>query len=108
MTRNHVLVELDAEPWPLGRDYVAVLPHDRPLEELRIEPAPRLDALEQEKVRRAGGELDVRRSDDGAAVEVRRDLRVAHLRHAGDLLRLEQPPDAAEVHLKDRGSAGLE
>ena len=73
-----------------------------------MEAAPFPDPLEEEEVRAAGAELDVRGADDRAAVEVRRDLGVVRLGHAGDLLRLEQAADAAEVQLQDRGGARLE
>ena len=60
---------------------VAVLPCDRSSEDLRVEAAPATDAFEDEEVRAAGGELDVRRTDHGTAVEVRCDLRVVRLGH---------------------------
>ena len=73
-----------------------------------MEAAPFPDSLEHEEVRAARAELDVRRADDRAAVEVGRDLGVVRLCHAGDLLRLEQATDPTEVELQDRGGSGLE
>ena len=73
-----------------------------------MEAAPVEDSLEDEKVRRAGRELDVGSTDDRAAVQMRRDLRVVRFGHPGDLLRLEQPSDAAEVRLQDRSRAAGE
>ena len=106
--QRHGLVELDAEAGPGGREHVAVLPADRLLQQRCVDSVPAPDPLEDEEVRRAHRELDVRGADDRPAVEVRGDLGVVALRHAGDLLGLEQAADAAEVHLQDRRGAGLE
>ena len=73
-----------------------------------MEAVPALDALEDEEIRAARGELDVGRADDRPAIEVRRDLGVVRFRHRGDLLRLQDAADPAEVHLQDRGGAGFE
>ncbi len=73
-----------------------------------MEAVPALDALEDEEIRAASGELDVGRPDHRPAIEVRRDLGVMRLRHCGDFLGFEQPANSAEVRLQDRGRAGLE
>src|SRR5262245_45823027 len=87
---------------------MAVLPADRPLQELCVKPIPASDSLEDEEVRTARRELDVRGADDRAAVQMWRDLRVVRLRHPCDLLRLEKPADAAEIRLQDGGGPGPE
>jgi hypothetical protein len=53
-------------------------------------------------------ELDVGGAGDGAAVEVRRDLDVVGLRHAGDLLALQDAADPAEGRLQDGRGALLQ
>ena len=73
-----------------------------------MEAAPVEDSLEDEEVRAARGELDVRRPDDGPAVEVRRDLRVVRLGERRDLLALEDAAHPAEVRLQDPGGARRE
>src|SRR5215468_1599828 len=108
MGAGDLLVELDAEAGLGGRDDAALLPADRLLQDLGVEAAPGLDALEDEEIRAAGSEMDVGRALDRTAIEMRRDLRVVGLGHAGDLLRLEQAADAAERHLQDGGGAQLE
>src|SRR5579862_9139388 len=71
MPRGELLVEFDPEAG-LGRRYdVAGLPAHRLHEQVRVDALPALDALEDEEVRAAGGELDVGRTDDGPAVQVR-------------------------------------
>ena len=70
-----------------------------------MEPAPVLDALEDEEVRRARGELDVGGADHRPAVEVRRDLGAVRLGERGDLLALQDPAAATEVRLDDRRCA---
>src|SRR5260221_11374285 len=76
-----LLVELDAEAG-LGRgDHIAFLPAHLLLQDLGVEAAPILDALEDQKVRAAGAELDVGGALDRAAIEMRGDLRVMRLRH---------------------------
>src|SRR5215468_3107899 len=108
MGQRDRLVELDAEAGLGGRDDVALLPADRLLQDLGVETAPGLDALEDEEVRAAGGEMDVGGALDRTAIEVRRNLCIVGLGHAGDLLGLQQAADAAEGHLQDRGGAQLE
>ncbi len=73
-----------------------------------MEAVPALDALEDEEIRGAGGELNVGRPDHRSAIEMRSDLGVMRLRHRRDLLGFEQSADPAEVRLQDRGRAGLE
>ena len=102
------LVELDPEARRLRGNDVAVLPFDRGLQDLGVKAAPVPDSFEHEEVRAAGAELDVCRADDRPAVEVRRDLGVVRLGHAGDLLRLEQAADASQVQLQDRRGSRLE
>src|SRR5690349_16897067 len=102
MSGGDLLVELDAEARRGGRDDVAVLPCDRSLQDLGVEAAPVEDSLENEEVRAAGAELDVGGADHGAAVQVRRDLRVVRLGQRGDLLPLQEATDPAEVELQDR------
>ena len=62
-----------------------------------MEAAPVPDPFEDQEVRTACAELDVRRADDRAAVEVGRDLGVVGLRQGGDLLPLEQAADPAQL-----------
>jgi hypothetical protein len=52
-------------------------------------------------VQRRGG-------DERAAVDVRRDLDVVGLGHAGDLLRLSDAAYLADVEVEDRGGAVLD
>src|SRR5262249_56631843 len=106
MRSGGVFVELDAETGRVRWDQIAVFPAERRFQERRREAAPVEDALEQEEVPAAGGELDVGRADDRPAVEMRRDLRVGSLCERRDLLPFEQSARAAEVRLQDRGGAG--
>ena len=73
-----------------------------------MDPLPALDPLEDEEIRAAGGQLDVGRAHHRAAVQVRGELHVLHLGKRGDLLGLEDPADAAEVHLQDRRGLGAQ
>src|ERR1700677_3573759 len=93
MGARDVLVQLDAESRLVGRDDVAVLPADRLLQELGLKTVPTLDALQDQEIRAARRELDVRGADDRPAIEMRRDLRVVRLGHPGDLLGLQQTAD---------------
>ncbi len=108
MGEGDLFVQLDAEAGLLRRDDEAILPADRLFEDLSVEAVPALDAFEDEKVRAARRELDVGRADDRPAIEMRRDLRVMRFGHGGDLLGFENAPDPAQIHLQDRGGAGLE
>src|SRR5690606_40447721 len=54
-------------------------PADRLFQNFGVKAAPRLDAFQDQEVGRAGGELDVGRALDRAAVEVRRDLGIVRL-----------------------------
>ena len=69
---------------------------------------PALDALEDQEVRAAGGELDVRRADHRTAVQVRGELHMVDFSQRGDLLGLQNAADPAEVHLQDRRGAGAQ
>ena len=71
-----------------------------------MEALPAFDALENQKVGAAGGQLDVRRTDHRAAVQVRGDLYMLRFGHAGDLLRFEQSADTTEIHLQDGRGIG--
>ena len=57
-----------------------------------MEAAPLLNALQDQKVGRAGRDLDIGRADDGAAIKVRGNLRVMHLGERRHFLRFEKPP----------------
>src|SRR3984885_12068624 len=105
---RHLFIQLDAEPRLLRRDDEAILPTDRLFEDLPMEAVPALDALEDEKIRAARRELNVRRADDRPAIKVRRDLRVVSFRDSRDLLRFKDAADAAQIHLQDRCGAGFE
>src|SRR6516225_8301471 len=89
MLTDDRLVELDPEARLSGRDDVTGLPADGLHQHLRMKALPALDALENEEVGAAGGELDVRCAHHRAAVKVRGELHVIDLRECGDLLRLE-------------------
>src|SRR5258707_10570048 len=104
MAPRDILVELDAEAGLARRDHVAGFPADGLLEQPRVEAVPGLDALENQEIRAAGTNLDVRRALDRSAIEMRRDLRIMRFRHARDLLGLEHPADTSERHLQDRCS----
>ena len=54
------------------------------------------------KFGRAGRKLDICRADDGTAKQMRSDLRVEGLGHAGDFLRFQQPADTPRFICKDR------
>ena len=73
-----------------------------------MEALPVFDALQNQKVGGTGRQLDVGGPDDRPAVEVRGDLRVIGLGHAGDLLGLQDAAHPAEIHLQDRRAAGLQ
>ena len=94
MRRHYLLVEFDTKARLGGRDDVAVLPADRFLENLGVEAVEAADALLDQKVRAARIHLDVGRGLDGAALEMRRDLRVVRLRHASDLPRFQNAANA--------------
>src|SRR5262249_57691440 len=91
MAPRDILIEFDAQAWLAGRDHVARLPADRLLQDLRVKPAPGLEALEDQEIRAASADLDIGGALDRPTVEMRRDLRVVRLRHARDLLGLHQP-----------------
>src|ERR1700720_588696 len=97
MGQRHLLVELDAEPRLLRGDDKAIFPADRLLEDLRMKAVPALDALEDEKIRAAGCELNVGGADNRSAIEVGRDLRVMRFCDSRDLLRFQDAADAAEI-----------
>src|SRR4051812_1315115 len=90
MGTRHIFVKLDAQTRLARRDDIAFFPAQGLLEELRMEAVPALDRFEDEEVGRAGGELDIRRALDRAAIKMGRDLRVMRLRHRGDLLGFEK------------------
>jgi hypothetical protein len=73
-----------------------------------MKAAPGLDAFQEQKVWAAGGELNVGRTDHRSAIEMRRDLGVVRLRHAGDFLGLQQAADPTQVGLQDGGGPGGE
>src|SRR6185437_16494138 len=56
-----------------------------------------------QEVGAAQGQLQRRRGDERAAVDVRCDLHVVGLGHARDLLRLQDSADLADVEVEDRG-----
>src|SRR5579871_7051911 len=91
MAGDELLVELDAEARLRRRDHIARLPADRLAQDVGVEALPALDAFEDQEVGAAGRELDVGRSDHGAAIEVGRELHVLYLRERCDLLGLEKP-----------------
>src|SRR5439155_213495 len=101
VARDELLVELDAETGLRRRDHVPRLPTDGFDEHIGMKPLPALDTLEYEEVRAAGGELDVGGAHDRPAIQVWRELHMVHLGERCDLLRLEDPPDAPQVHLQD-------
>ncbi len=98
---GHILVQFDAQARRRRRDDVAVLPDHGFLQDLGVEAAPRLNAFEDQEVGRTRTDLYVGGALDGATVEVRRDLRVIGLGHAGDFLGLQEAADAAQGHLQD-------
>ena len=69
-----------------------------------MEPAKGLDAFENEEIRAAGGKLDIGRTDDRSAIEMRGDLRMKRFSHAGDLLGFQNAADTSQIHLQDIGS----
>ncbi len=87
---------------------MAVLPADRRLQQPGLEAVPALDALQDQEIRAAGGDLDVGRADHRPAIEMRRDLGVMRLGHAGNFFRLQQSADPAEIHLQDGSGAGFQ
>src|SRR2546430_6975026 len=70
---------------------------------LGMKPLPALDTLEDQEVRAAGGELDIGGAHDRPAIQVWRELHMVHLGERGDLLRLEDSPDAprSEEHTSE-------
>src|SRR5689334_7549496 len=82
----HGFVELDTKARLRGRDDVAILPTDSLLQDLGVEAAPLFDAFQDQEVRAAGADLYVGGADHGSTVEMRSDLGIEGLRHAGDLL----------------------
>src|SRR5580658_1312762 len=91
MPSDDLLVELDAQARLARRYDIAVLPLDRLAQNLGVEALPALDPFEEQKIRAAGCELDVRGTDDRPTIQVRRDLHVLRLGHRSDFLGLEQP-----------------
>src|SRR6185437_14303995 len=108
MRQGNGLVELDAEARLGRRNDVALLPADRLAQQLGVQALPALDALEDEKIRAARSQLNVGGAHHRATVQVRRDLRVLHLRERRDLLGLEESAHAPEVRLQDGRAAGGE
>src|SRR5271156_4812168 len=99
------LVELDAEPGSGRGNHVARLPADGFFQDFRVEAAPLLDAFQDQKIGRARRDLNIGRAHHRTAIQVRGDLRVMDLGERRDLLRLEEPADAPEIHLQDIGGA---
>jgi len=100
MLGRYFFVQLHAKAWSVGGYDVTVLPSERLLENLSVEPSEGLNALLDEEIGAAGSDLYVGGRLDWPAVEVWGDVRVVRLRHAGDLLGLEYPPDSPEGGLK--------
>ena len=65
-----------------------------------MEPSEGLNALLDKEIWAASSDLYVGGRLDWPAVEVWGDVHVVRLRHAGDLLGLEYPPDSPEGRLK--------
>src|ERR1700676_1169790 len=103
MALSECLVELYTESRIRGRDHVAVLPSDRFFQDVAVKALPALDALQDQEIRAAGRKLDIGRAHHRTAIQMRCDLYMLRLGHAGNLLRLEQATDTAQVHLPDGG-----
>src|SRR3569833_3983053 len=88
--RDEILVQLDTQAGLGWGNDVAVFPAYRFLQDPGVEAVPALDAFEDQEVGAAGGELDVGSAYDRSAIQVRGDLHVIDLCHAGNLLGLEK------------------
>src|SRR6202043_2412479 len=59
IARDEFLVEHHPEPGLGRRNHVTLLPPYRLLQDLSVKAVPALDALEDQEIRAAGGELDI-------------------------------------------------
>ena len=108
MGQRDLLVELDAEAGLRRRDDVARPPSGSASSESAHGSRP------SARCSRGSGNSGCRSASwmlaaptIGPAIEMRRDLGVVGLGHAGDLLGLQEPADAAQIHLQDRGGAAV-
>ena len=99
MLGRDLFVKLYAQAGFGGRDDVPVLPLDGFLDDFGVEAVESLDALLNQEVGTARGYLDVGRSLQRAAVQVRGDLGVMGLGHACDLLGLQDAADPGQRRL---------
>src|SRR5262245_66143909 len=72
MSARHIFIQLDAQAGLARRDHIALFPANRLLQDLGMESAPGLDALQDQEVRDAGGDLDIRSAFDRPRSEERR------------------------------------
>src|ERR1700727_1704448 len=72
---RHRFVEFHPEARRRGWNDITLFPANGSLQEPRMDSAPLLDALQDQKIRRAGGDLNVRGAYHRAAIKMRRDLR---------------------------------
>ena len=82
-------------------NHVPCFPLDRALHQLGLEPTPIQNTLLNQEVGTARRQLDVRGRFDWSCVKVWGHLGIVGFCHAGDLLRLEDPADAAQGGLED-------
>ena len=68
-----------------------------------MEAVPLMDAFLNQKVGTTDIQLDIRRATDGAAVEMRCNLRVMRLTHRRNLLRLKDAARYRQIHLQNGG-----
>ena len=108
MGQRNLFVQFHAQAGVLARDHIAVFPLDLLFQQPFVKAAELLDALQDQEVRDAGGQLDVGCGLDRAAIQVRRDLGIVGLGHAGDLLAFQDAADPSQRGLQNAGRTGLE
>ena len=80
MRSSNFFVKLDSETWSSWRYHPTFLPLHRCLQQLSVEPTPILNALQNQEVRSAGGQLHIGSPNNGPAIEMGCDLSVVDLR----------------------------
>ena len=73
------------------------------LENFGMEPAPGLDTLLDQKIGTAGVDLNVGGAFNGTAVQMRCNLGVMGLGHAGNLFGFQNAAHPSQGHLQDVG-----
>ena len=73
-----------------------------------METVPHVDTFLNQEVGTTDIQLDIRRAADGAAVEMRCNLRIVRFTHRRDFLRLKDAARDCQIHLQNGGSLLLQ